>query len=447
MTDQTAREEWSSNTGFVLAALGSAVGLGNVWRFAYVAGENGGGAFLLLYLGAVLLIGLPLLIAEFAVGRHTQRDPVGAFLLLGGTRRRRYAGWPSVIAATAILAYYTVIAGWALKYFALYATGQISGLDGGTDAYFQAFLARDAEVLFWHGTIMAATAAVVALGVARGIERLSKFLMPVFAMLLIGLAGHSLTLDGAARGVAFVFAPDWHAFGEPRVYLAAIGQAFFSLGLGMGVLMTYGSYLPRGRRLILPAAAVAIGDTAFALIAGLMIFPAVFTFGLDPAAGPTLAFITMPDVFAAMPGGSVFGAAFFGLLVIAALTSSVSLLEVPVASVMHHLGWRRGRAAAALGGAIFLLGVPAALSFGLLSEARPFGTAILDLMDQVSSNLLLPLNGLIVAVFVGWAWTAREARHASGLRGATASRLWLWSLRYLVPAVILAIAIQAFTHF
>jgi len=436
------RDQWRSGTGFVLATLGAAVGLGNIWRFSFVAGENGGAAFLLIYVTFIVAIGLPILIAELAIGRRTQSEPVRAFATIGCRAGWGTFGLASIACAVIVLAYYAVIAGWALKYFVAYVSGMVGEIATRPDAYFRAFTGDDVEPVLWQGAIMVATAAIVSLGVARGIEVANKILMPIFALMLLGLAGYALSLDNSKAGVSFILSPDWGAFGRPAVYLAAIGQAFFSLGLAMGVLLIYGSYIPRGRRLVVPAFTVVAGDTLFAIVAGLMIFPAVFSFGLDPAAGPSLAFITMPKVFAAMHGGELYGTAFFGLLVIAAITSSVALLEVPVSSAMARFGWRRAFAGPAIGLAVFALGIPAALSFGLLADFRIFGLAILDAMDSLASNLLLPVNGILIAFFAGWIWHSAEARRASDLGMGAVSSLWLQSLRYFVPALILLVLIR-----
>jgi neurotransmitter:Na+ symporter, NSS family len=436
------RDQWQSGAGFILATLGAAVGLGNIWRFSFVAGENGGAAFLLVYVTFIVAIGLPILIAELAIGRRTQSEPVRAFATLGPRPGWGSFGVASIACAVIILAYYAVIAGWALKYFVAYVSGLAGEIARGPDAYFRAFTGGEVEPVLWQGAIMAVTAAIVSLGVARGIETANKILMPIFALMLLGLAGYALSLDNAKAGVSFIFAPDWGAFGRPAVYLAAIGQAFFSLGLAMGVLLIYGSYIPRTRRLVVPALTVVAGDTLFAVVAGLMIFPAVFSFGLDPAAGPSLAFITMPQVFAVMPGGELYGTAFFGLLVIAAITSSVALLEVPVSSAMARLGWRRALTGPAIGLVIFVLGIPAALSFGLLGDFRVSGLAILDAMDSLASNVLLPINGILIALFTGWMWRASDARRASDLGMGAVSSVWLQSLRYFVPALILLVMIR-----
>lgn len=434
---EPAREQWASRAGFVLATLGCAVGLGNIWRFAYVAGENGGAAFLVAYVACVVAIGLPAVLAEFALGGRARLDVVGAFSTGRAPRAWRLAGAGAVLTAFLILAYYSVVAGWAYKYFAGYATGELRGLPRGeAAARFAAFLREPFEPTAWHFAFMASATAVVALGVARGIERASRILMPLLGAIVLLLAGYALSLPGAARGLAFLFAPDWSALARPGLYLAALGQAFFSLGVGMGVLITYASYVREGERLPRAAGMIAAGDTLFAVAAGIAIFPAVFAFGLDPAQGPALAFVTLPQVFALMPGGGWFATAFFFLLSAAALTSAVSLLEVVAAFGMRRLGLARRTAALLAGLAAFAAGVPAALGSGVWRDVALLGRGILEVMDYVTGSLLLPLGGIAVVVFVGWFVPRAAAVEASGLRSGALVRLWLLAVRYLAPAAI-----------
>lgn len=439
------RERWGSGRGFLLATLGSAVGLGNVWRFSYVAGENGGGAFLLVYLVMVFLVGVPLLLGEFALGRSTQRESAAAFETLAPASLWRHLGLLGVIVAGLILAYYAVIAGWVLKYLSLHLMGttQEFAAAGFANA-FRGFIAHPLEPIAWQFTVMALTVAVVTGGVERGIEAVSKLLMPALGLLLLALAIHSVTLPGFWQGVAFLLQPDWRALTRPQVYLAALGQAFFSMGLAMGVMVTYGSYVAPQRRLPRAAVTIAIGDTLFAIVAGLVIFPAVFSFGLDPAQGPALAFVVLPEVFAQMKGGAWVGAAFFVLLAIAALTSAVSLLEVAVAFAMHRFGWSRKRASLGLGALIFVLGVPASLGFGPWAGLTGMGgRGILDVMDFVAANILLPLNGLLIAVFLGWVWRRRDALAACDLPSSRLGRFWYFSVRYTVPLLVAVVLVRS----
>ncbi len=442
------REQWGSRTGFILATIGAAVGLGNIWRFAYIAGENGGAVFLFLYLVFVVLIGLPLVVAELALGRRGQGDAVAAFEANGRQSAWRYAGWIAVVGAGLILSYYSVIAGWALKYF----LGALSGglwqsAAGGLGAYFDGFISGTIEPIFWQFVMLASAAIVVAGGIKGGIERINFWLMPLLAAIVLLLAVFALTLPGSSKGVSFLFAPDWSALRRPAVYLNALGQAFFSLGVGMAVFITYGSYLNRNISIPGAAATVAIGDTLFAVVAGLAIFPAVFALGGDPAAGPRLAFITFPQVLLQLPGGRWLGVVFFLLLSIAALTSMISLLEVPVAVASHRLGLSRPRAVVIITTAIFAIGIPSALSYGVLDAWKLGSQPILDAIDHAVSNFLLPLCGLSAALFVGWRLLPAVAKEAANLTTTSVGTLWLWLLRIGVPATIAIILMKSLNLF
>lgn len=437
------RAQWRTQTGFLLAALGAAIGLGNIWRFSYVVGDNGGGAFLVIYLATIVLVGLPMLIAELAVGRATQREAASAFFHLGKNAAWRQVGLLGVIVSFAILTYYAVIAGWALKYFITFTTRLYPAQEGAASGYFHAFVSSPIEPVLWQALIMAATTGTVLGGIERGIERANKVLMPMLGIIVVALAIHSLTLPGASRGLSFLFAPDWNALSQPRVYLAALGQAFFSLGLAMGVLVTYGSYLPNQHRLPMMGAVVAFGDTLIAIVAATIIFPAVFSFGMSPDQGPGLAFVTLPEIFVRMNAGHVVGIAFFGLLVIAAVTSSVALLEIPVAYAIERWGVTRLRATLGIATAAFLLGVPSSLGFGIWSGVRLAGLPILDAVDFAASNVILPLSGLAIALFVGWHWPKASAIAAVGLRRAWISRLWHLAIRYVAPAMIAIVFLRS----
>jgi NSS family neurotransmitter:Na+ symporter len=436
MTRRAAEELWTGPSGFVLAAIGSAIGLGNIWRFSYVAGENGGAVFLLVYALCVLCIGLPVLLSEFVLGSRARGDVVLAFSGRGASGAWRGVGVLAALVAFLILSYYSVIAGWACRYLVSYLDGTLPALPReALPGAFDDFLAHPWQPVLWHALFMGMSALVVAAGIARGIERASRVLMPVLAAMVILLAGYALSLPGASRGVAFLFAPDWSALATPRLYLAALGQAFFSLGVAMGVMITYASYVRSPQRLAHSAAAVALGDTLFAITAGLAIFPIVFAFGMDPAYGPALAFVTLPQVFAIMPAGAWIGVAFFFLLCAAALTSAVSLLEVPVA-IATRLGMPRPIAVAAIALAAFLAGVPSALGTGLWKEIRIGGRGILETVDFLAADLFLPLVGIAVVLFVGWVLPRREALGGCGLPPPLA-RAWLALVRHVAPLAML----------
>ncbi len=438
------RETWTSDRGFVLATIGAAVGLGNIWRFSYVAGENGGGAFLFVYLLSVLIVGVPIVIAELALGRRSGGDAVAAYERTAATSSWRLAGWCTVGGSFLILSYYAVIAGWALKYFIGAVTGQLwQAAAEGWGAYFGDFIGNPGEPVGWQAAMLAAAMFVVAGGVQRGIEAVNRVLMPFLAVLVVTLAAYAATLPGAAAGWRFLFLPDWSVLLRGEILVAALGQAFFSIGLGMAIYITYGSYMQQSTRLPRAAAAIVAGDTLFAVVAGLAIFPVVFAFGMDPQAGPQLAFITLPQIFLVMPGGGVVGVVFFGLLAAAALTSMIALLEVPVATVVHRTRLRRRGAVIAVGTGVFALGLPSALSYGILAAFQPGGRAILDFVDQTVSNYLLPLAGIATCVYVGWCWQREEALAAGGLRSAALGAAWMWALRIVAPAMILLVIVDA----
>lgn len=426
------REAWSSRAGFLIATLGCAVGVGNIWRFAYVAGENGGAAFLLVYVVSVALIGIPVVLAEFSLGGRTRADVLAAF---GASGPWRVAGALALSASFLVLSYYAVVAGWAAKYLADYASGALGGpAPEDFAARFDAFVSSPLQPIAWQAMFLGATAALVAAGVQRGIERASRVLMPLLGAIVLLLAGYGLSLREAGRGLAFLFSPDWAALARPGLYLAAVGQAFFSLGVGMGVLLTYASYA-KHERLGGAAVAVATGDTLFALAAGVAIFPAVFAFGLDPAEGPALAFVTLPRLFALMPGGAWFGLAFFLLLTGAALTSAVSLIEVPVAWLMRRFSLSRLAATLWTACAAFAAGIPSALS-----------PAVLESIDHLTAELLLPLAAIALLAYAGWGLPRAVALAGTRLRSPGLARAWLLAVRYAAPAAVAALlASSAFT--
>ena len=439
------QEQWQSKLGFILATVGAAVGLGSIWRFAYVTGENGGAAFLIVYAAMILLIGIPLVIAELAIGRRAAADAVTALEDATPSGTWRFVGWISVLAAGAILAYYAVIAGWAARYFAISFGAALWDVPtSGYGGHLQSFIADGASVVLWQGVMMAITAVVVAFGVNAGIERLNMWLMPLLAIIVIALAIYAVTLPGAERGVAFLFAPDWSAFFKPELYLNALGQAFFSIGIGMAVFVTYGSYLGTATRIPAAATIIVVIDTLFSLAAGLAVFPAVFAFGGDPAAGPGLAFVTFPQILQQMPAGRVVGPLFFFLLTAAALSSMVSLLETCVACAVHRGGFRRMPATMAMTACIFVVGLPAALGHGAVGWLSLPGKPILDLLDQSISNFVLPACGLLIAILVGWGLERRRALTDADLQGRLIGGVWLWLIRLVAPAMIALILVRSF---
>lgn len=383
------REKWSSGLGFILASIGSAVGIGNIWRFPYIVGMNGGGAFLIPYLIAVFLFGLPLMIIEFAVGRHHKTSVVPAFTAI--KKSFKVAGFFLVFIMVMILSYYLVITGWILAFFFYLISGSNMTFSMFTDSYYPLlfFLISGGLVFF-----------VVRAGIKQGIEKLSKLLIPLLFIMLLMLLGFSLLLPGAMAGVRFYLLPDLSKLSDPFVWTAAFGQAFFSLSVGTGIMLTYGSYM-RDEKIVKSASLITISDLLVAILAGFIIFPIVFTFGVDPAAGVQLAFVTLPSIFHQMDYGYFFGAVFFLLLFFAAITSAVSMLEVPVATLIDTYGLERKRSTLIIFLIVILIGLPSALSYSTL-KLELFGTPILDIKDLAFGTIGIILAGLILSVIVGW---------------------------------------------
>ncbi|MFQ5672653.1 MAG: sodium-dependent transporter [Nitrospinales bacterium] len=430
---------WVSRIGFVLAASGSAVGLGNVWKFPYITGQNGGGAFVLVYLACIFAVGLPIMLAEFTLGRKTGLNPVGAFNALKPRSAWVGTGVMGVLAGFLILSFYGVVGGWTLAYVAKSIGAGVTHFDSPRQAgeFFGSFIASSGEIIFYHMLFMALCVAIVIRGVNNGIEKACEILMPTLVIILVILMVRALTLPGAWEGVRFYLYPDFDKI-TPRVVLIAMGQAFFSLSLGMGAMLTYGSYLPARENLTSATVYVVLFDTLIALLMGMVIFPAVFAMGLEPAEGPSLVFSVLPAVFSQMPWGGAASVVFFILLSIAAITSGISLLEVVVAYFVDERGWPRKKAVLVMGGVIFALGVPSGLSFGALSGFKLMGMTFFDLVDNVASNYLLPVGGMLTAIFVGWVWGAGEAqkeieKHETRFHYAA---IWAFLVRYVAPAAV-----------
>ncbi|WP_432403722.1 sodium-dependent transporter [Wukongibacter sp. M2B1] len=400
------RDNFGSRLGIIAAAAGSAIGLGNIWKFPYITGVYGGAAFILVYLICIALIGFPLMLSEFLVGRKAQKNAVGAFKRLAPGTPWFMTGWMGVVAAFVILSFYSVVAGWCLEYIVKAVTGVFTGsTPEQINAIYEGFTTAAVKPIVWTIIFMGITCWIVMAGIKDGIEKYAKFLMPLLLVIIIILDIRAVTLPGAGSGLAFLFKPDWSKINGEAV-LAALGHAFFSLSLGMGTMITYGSYIGKKENLGETAIQVTIADTLIALLAGIAIFPAVFAFGIEPGAGPRLVFVTLPNVFQQMPGGYFFGILFFVLLTVAALTSSISILEVVVAYFSEELKWSRKKATFAAGGAITVMGILCALSYASSSAFSKVkliqGTVFMDSMMWLSDNLLLPIGGLLVCVFVGW---------------------------------------------
>ncbi|WP_333595846.1 sodium-dependent transporter [Aminobacterium mobile] len=435
MSSNGEREQWGSKIGFILAAAGSAIGLGNIWRFPYITGQNGGGAFVVVYVAIVFIIGFSVMLAEIAIGRRAQLNAVGSFKKLKGGAWS-IVGWMGVAAGFIILSYYGVIGGWTIKYIISSWTGLMEpGAAGKAGDVFGGFVSNTFQVVLYQALFMLATIWVVYRGIGEGIEKYCKILMPALFVILLVLIVRSLTLDGAGKGVEFYLKPDLSKITGDTV-LAALGQAFFSLSLGMGCMITYGSYL--NKETTIPSAVVQICflDTMVALLAGLVIFPAAFAFGVEAGAGAGLTFVTLPSVFAKMPGGPLWSSLFFILVFIAALTSAISLLEVVAAYFIDEMNWGRPKAAWLMGLAIFLLGIPSAYS--LTGNLKIAGKDFLDAADFLASNILLPLGGLFIALFVGWIWTegARKEVSNDGTYHFSIMEAWIWVCRTIAPIAI-----------
>lgn len=429
------RGQWQSSLGFILAAAGSAIGLGNIWRFPYQAGENGGAAFVVLYLACIALICLPYLLGELALGRNSQKNPVGAIKAIVPESGWRYVGWLGVLTGVGILSYYAVIAGWTFGFIFKTLFGR------STD--FGAFIQSPLLVIPLFSLFILFTVYVVLGGVRDGIERWAKILMPVLLVLMVLVIVRSVTLEGAGAGLSFYLEPDLSKVSGGMV-LAALTQAFFSLSLGMGTMLTYGSYLSKDDSILSSGLYVAGFDTVIALMAGLMIFPAVFAMGASPGQGPALIFQVLPEIFAEMPMGTVIGALFFLLLSIAALTSTISLLEVPVAYLVDEQNWTRSRAVWTLGGIVFVIGLPSALSQGAVGGLTSFagGLDFLTLMDMIWGQTALAVGALLLSIFIGWVWTA-DAASEEIRRGSDSfvevGGIWRFFIRYVCPAVIFVV--------
>ncbi|WP_291322249.1 sodium-dependent transporter [Desulfonatronospira sp.] len=444
MQDVNFRESWATRMGFVLAASGSAVGLGNIWRFPYMTGEHGGAAFLLIYLAAIILIGYPVMVNEIILGRKTNKNPVGAFKALAPNTPWWLVGALGVFTGFVILSYYSVVAGWSLAYIYKVVISATAAEIDHADVFI-GHITSVWEPIIWQAIFMILTIGIIAAGVVRGIQRWVIILMPAILVILVILIIRAVTLPGAGEGLAYYLQPN---FGDvsSRTFLGAISQAFFTLSLGMGAIITYGSYLRAKDEIPGNAASVVGIDTGIAILAGFAIFPAVFALGFAPDGGPGLVFITLPAVFAEMPLGVLFGVLFFILLSIAALTSAISLLEVVTAWLIDEKGWSRGSAAVAMGIIIFIVGLPTTLGYSVLSGVTfpGLGMDLLDTYDWFANSIFLPLGGLLTAIFVGYIWGAKKAVQEGNKNAGFISlgNWWVVLIRYVVPVLILVIMIM-----
>lgn len=437
-------ERWSTRRAFILAVTGAAVGLGNIWRFPYITGENGGAAFLLLYIAFVLLLGLPVMMAEIMVGRAGRRSPVASLGHLaaevGASRHWRLLGLFGAFTVFCILSFYSVVSGWSIEFLVTSINGGFVGASAAEiGAGFDAFLADPGRMTFNHTLFLAMTMLVVAAGVAKGLERLNNLLMPLLYLLLLLLAGYAATTEGFGPALAWLFMPDFSAV-TPLVVMHAMGHAFFTLAVGACALMAYGAYMPDRQSLPRAAGAVAVLDVSVALLAGIAIFSVVFAQGMDPGEGPGLMFVTLPIAFAQLPWGALWLSIFFLLLLLATWTSSINLAE-PMVATLQGFGLKRGHAAALVGLAVWLVGLLTVLSFSLLAEWRPlFGMNAFELVSTIPPEVFLPLGGLLIAIFAAWVMPEAAARRALGV-GPGGFAVWRGLVRWVAIPLTLVVLV------
>lgn len=437
---------WKSRWLFILAATGSAVGLGNIWKFPYITGENGGGAFVLVYLLCISIIGIPVMIAEVSLGRMGRQSPINTMKALskkaGASPLWSSIGWMGAIAGFLILSFYSVIAGWALSYTVDMASGtfvDISAADSGK--IFGDLLGNPTQLTIWHTAFMVLTMAIVARGVNAGIEKAIKILMPALFVLLFVLFGYALSSSGFAQGFAFMFDFDFSKLTSHSVIIA-LGHAFFTLSLGLGAIMAYGAYMPENTSIAKTVVIVAFLDTAVAIMAGLAIFPIVFANGLEPSAGPGLLFQTLPIAFGQMSGGIVFGTLFFVLVSFAAWSSAISLAEPIVAWFVEKYKMSRVVAASIIGIGAWLLGLATVFSFNIWSDVKLFDKTIFDLLDFATTNIMLPLGGLLIALFASWTMSKTKMMNEVGIDNPALFNAWHFTLRFLAPVAIITVLVN-----
>ncbi len=439
--------QWSSRWAFILAATGSAVGLGNIWRFPYITGENGGGAFLFIYVLCVLVVGIPIMMAEVMLGRRGRQAPINTMRTLareeGQSEWWQCIGWMGILAGFLVLTFYSVVAGWTLAYVVRAATGIFNGTTAeGARTIFTQLISDPERLLAWHTIFMALTIIVVARGVSGGLERTVRFLMPTLFIILIVLVGYAMTTEKFVDGLMYLFTPDFSKITAAGVFIA-LGQAFFSLSLGMGAIMIYGAYLPQETSIASTSCIIAFTDTFVAILAGIAIFPIVFTYGLEPSEGSGLIFKTLPIAFGQMPFGQLFGTLFFVLLMFAALTSAISLLEPVVTWLVENHGMSRVMATSTSGTVAWLIGIGCLLSLNVWSGATLWGMTFFDLVEGLTANILLPLGGLLMAVFAAWLMSRQSTVDELALGDGAVYSAWRGLLRYVAPIFVVLIFLNA----
>ncbi len=437
---------WQSRWLFILAATGSAVGLGNIWKFPYITGENGGGAFVLVYLLCISIIGIPVMIAEVSLGRMGRQSPINTMKALaqkaGASPLWSSIGWMGAIAGFLILSFYSVIAGWALSYTLDMASGNFVNISAeNSGKIFGDLLANPTQLTIWHTAFMILTLGVVARGVNAGLEKAIKVLMPVLFILLFILFGYALSSSGFGQGFSFMFDFDFSKLTTESI-MVALGHAFFTLSLGLGAIMAYGAYMPADTSIAKTIIIVAFLDTAVAIMAGLAIFPIVFANGLEPSAGPGLLFQTLPIAFGQMSGGVIFGTMFFVLVSFAAWSSAISLAEPIVAWFVEKFKMSRTLAAVIIGFSAWLLGLATVFSFNIWSDVKMFDKTVFDLLDFLTTNIMLPLGGLLIAIFVGWKMSETKMMNEVGIDYPILFKLWRFTLRFLAPIAIIAVLVN-----
>lgn len=436
----SSRDQFTSKIGFILAAAGSAIGLGAIWKFPYMAGTNGGSVFIILFVICTVLIGLPILIAEFMIGRRGQKDPITSFKEQAPNKPWFMIGWIGLVACGLILSFYSVVGGWILSYILRAVSFSLTGQGVNFSTLFSDIISNPWEVLIAQGAFMLLTLFIVQAGIKNGIETASKWMMPILFLFFILLFIRSITLDGAMEGVKFMFIPDWSYLNGDTLMLA-LGQAFFSLSIGVAAMITYASYLSKKEKIVTSAVNVASMNIAISLLAGLVIFPAVFALGFSPTEGPGLVFIMIPAVFEQLPFGGFLLLVFFILLLFATVTSAIALLEVVVSIGIREKTAQRKKASWLLASIIFVIGIPSALSFGILSDITIFERSIFDFVDYVTSAILMPIGAFLTSIFAGYYYSKKISREEM-MTSPVVYNCWLFIVRYVAPLSIAAIFIN-----
>ncbi|WP_454861905.1 sodium-dependent transporter [Peribacillus frigoritolerans] len=440
------QDQWTSKLGFILAAAGSAIGLGAIWKLPYMTGENGGGVFFLLFIIFTLIIGAPILIAEFTIGRNAQKDAIRAYKHIAPGKPWALIGYGGVVASIILLSFFSVVGGWIISYLARSFTGSLSNLTQEEYGnFFNTIISNPYETVIAQLLFMVFTIWVVQGGVSKGIEKANKYMMPSLFILFIILLIRSLTLDGAMEGVKFFLKPDFSALTGETILLA-LGQSFFALSVGVSVMVTYASYLSKKEDITKSAFSVVGLNIFISLLAGLVIFPAVFALGFSPSSGPGLVFVVLPAVFNEMALGGIFMFIFFILLLFATLTTAFSILEIVVAAMIKGDSAKRKKASWIAGITVFLIGIPSALSFGVLSDVKIFNLSIFDFADYLTSNIALPVGALFISLFIGYQMKRIEVQkefETGADPGRSLFKLWYFLIRYIVPIMIILVFLKS----